>query len=154
MRSIRLRLIAVTLAVAGLLSVGACGDGFSPQVIEETTFASSLNVDLGLMTKTASGLYVKDFEEGIGEPAVLWDLVFVSYTGYLSNGTELEVDEFSFTLGIGLVVAGFDEGVLGMKAEGRRRIILPPSLGYEDLDTGTIPPGSILIYDLVLDSIN
>ncbi len=154
MRSIRLRLGAVTLAVAGLLLVGACSDGFSPEVIEETTFASSLNVDLGLMTKTASGLYVQDFEEGVGEPAVRGNQVFLSYIGNLSNGTEFEVAEVSFTLGIGLVVAGFDEGVLGMRAEGTRRIILPPSLGYKDIDTGPIPAGSILIYDLEVDSIN
>ena len=64
MRLISPRCSALTLAVAGVLVLAACSDGFSPQVIEETDFATALQIDLSAMTKTASGLYIETVSEG------------------------------------------------------------------------------------------
>ena len=160
---IRLRLPAVTSAVVSLLLLGACIDASGPevtepQVIEETNFAASLEIDLGTMTETASGLYVGTILEGTGDPSAAGDTVSVLYEGFLSDGAVFDSSDlsgpFSFTLGAGVSVAGFDEGVTGMKVGGVWRIIIPPSLGYGNQQVGAIPPGSILVFRLDLVSIN
>ena len=160
---IRLRLPALTLAVVGLLSLGACIDTSGPQVtgpqvIEETNFAASLEIDLATMTQTASGLYIGTILEGTGDPSAAGDTVSVLYEGFLSDGGLFDSSDlsgpFTFTLGAGVSVAGFDEGVTGMKVGGTRQIIIPPSLGYGNQQVGAIPPGSILVFNLELVSIN
>ena len=159
---IRLRLPALTSAVVGLLSLGACIDttepeSNAPQVIEETNFASSLGVDLASMTKTSTGLYIGTIAEGTGEPAVVGDSVTVLYEGFLADGAVFDSSTlsgpFNFTLGSGGSIAGFDEGVTGMKQGGVRLIIIPPSLGYGNQQVGAIPRGSILVFRLELEVI-
>ena len=143
------------LLVATLLS--GCSDSISPQIIEDTQFADVLGIDLDKMTRTASGLFIEEVEEGQGDPAVVGDVVAVTYTGRLSNGNTFDAGQFTFTLGMvgpGGVIAGFDEGVRGMRVDGIRRIVIPPTLGYGNVANGPIPAGSILIFDLQLDSIN
>jgi len=146
----RLRTCGTFLAV---LLLAACGD--STQVIEETNFASSLDVDLARMTRTSSGLYIEQLTEGTGPGAVAGQRVSVSYSGWLSNGTPFDNGQFSFTLGVGQVVAGFDEGVLGMRVDGSRRIIIPPELGYGAAGAaqGKIPGGSVLVFWIKVVSI-
>ena len=143
--------------VAGLALLVACGgSGVSEieyQVIEDVEFASSLEIDLGQMTKTDSGLYYEDVVEGTGDPATAGNTVEVAYTGYLTNGIAFESGTYPFTLGSGGVIPGFDEGVTGMKVGGQRRIIIPPALAYGAGSVGSIPAGSILIFDLELLSI-
>ena len=83
-----------------VLSMGACGDdGVSPQVIEETDFAASLGVDLSAMTLTSSGLYLQDLTVGSGDTAVSGDVVIVTFTGWLANGSTFDAGSFSFPLG-------------------------------------------------------
>ena len=156
MRLIFSRFSAPTLAVAGALMLVACSDGFSPEVIEETDFASSLEIDLSAMTRTASGLYIETVSEGTGEPAVAGDAVTVSYVGLLASGIVFDPGNLplEFTLGSGQVVPGFDEGVLGMRLGGIRIIIIPPSLAYGDRANGAIPAGSILIFRIELTDIS
>ena len=122
-------------------------------MIEETEFAASLAINLAAMTRTASGLYYEDIEPGSGDPAANGDHVEVAYTGWLSDGTEFDAGAFGFVLGAGQVVAGFDEGVLGMRAGGIRRIIIPPSLGYGSRGSGPVPPDAIMIFRIELQSI-
>jgi FKBP-type peptidyl-prolyl cis-trans isomerase FkpA len=109
--------------------------------VEQTTFAPSLGVDLASSTKTASGLYYKDVTVGTGATLTPGQLVGVYYDGYYADGTHFDhrlpadsttppATPFSFTLGRGQVIAGFDEGVTGMKIGGRRQLIIPPALGY------------------------
>ncbi|MBT3328169.1 MAG: hypothetical protein HN396_18245, partial [Gemmatimonadales bacterium] len=101
--------------LAATLLLGACGDdGVSVEVIEDTEFAASLEIDLASMTKTASGLYIAQVIEGIGDAITAGEKATVSYAGFLSNGSSFDQGQFQFTLGVGQVVAGFDEGVLGM----------------------------------------
>ena len=159
---IRLRLPALTFAVVGLLSLGACIDTSGPgtvelQVIEETSFAPSLGIDLASMTKTPSGLYIGTVTEGTGEPTVTGDVVTVLYSGFLADGALFDSSDLggpiSFELGAAQVVAGFDEGVTGMKLGGIRNIVIPPSLAYGSQTRGAIPGGSILIFRVELQSI-
>jgi FKBP-type peptidyl-prolyl cis-trans isomerase len=155
MRLISPRFSALTVAAAGVLLLAACSDGFSPQVIEETDFASALQIDLSAMTKTASGLYIETVAEGAGDPVAAGHTVTVTYTGLLASGITFDPGNapLTFTLGTGQVVAGFDEGVTGMKLGGIRIVIIPPGLAYGERAIGAIPAGSILIFRIELTDI-
>ena len=153
MRSTHFRFRSLISTVTGLLLLAACSDALVPEVIEETNFASTLDVDLASMTRTPSGLYFETLDEGTGDPVVEGDAVTVSFVGWLSNGTTFDFGEIVFTLGLGQVLTGFEEGVLGMKLGGVRRVIVPPSLGYGNTARGSIPPGSILVFHVEVDDI-
>ena len=149
---------ASAIAVAALMPVAAafaaCGDDMTgPEVIEEVEFASSLGINLATFTRTSSGLYYEDIEQGSGDPAAAGQEARVAYAGWLTDGTEFDRGEFSFTLGAGQVVPGFDEGVQGMRAGGIRRIIIPPALGYGSQGQGAVPPNAIMIFRIELLSI-
>ncbi len=133
-----------------MLMAGGCGgdDMTGPQVITEVEFAASLGIDLANFTRTSSGLYIEDIAEGSGEPASSGNEVEVAYTGWLTNGTSFDGGAFSFVLGAGQVVRGFDEGVMGMRVGGIRRIIIPPALGYGSQGSGPVPPDSIMIFQI------
>ena len=147
-------LLALALAVLPLAASG-CGD--SPTSIEDTRFASSLGVDLGSMTRTASGMYYSDLTVGTGAVATPGKTVGVFYKGSLPNGRVFDQlssgTPFSFTLGAGSVIRGFDEGVAGMKVGGKRLMVIPPALGYGDRPAGSIPANSILVFEVTLVSV-
>ena len=110
--------------------------------------------------KTDSGLQYWDIVVGTGKIAKEGDGVRVHYTGWLDNGKKFDssVDAgrpFRFVLGNGEVIKGWDEGVAGMKVGGKRQLHIPPDLGYGENGTpdGTIPPNSMLIFDVQLLSI-
>jgi len=156
-----IRLIRSTaVALLGAVLVAACGDDSSPaapvtiQVIEETTFAASLGIDLSQMTKTASGLYIQIKVPGEGDPAVAGNNVDVAYTGRLSNAAIFDAGVFPFTLGTGSAIPGFDEGATGMKLNEERVVIIPPAQAYGSQAVGSIPAGSILIFEMRLAAIN
>jgi FKBP-type peptidyl-prolyl cis-trans isomerase len=118
------------------VSVGCGGDdGGGPLDITELEFAPELGVDLSQMTLTESGLYYQDLELGGGDEAVSGQTVFVHYTGWLHDGAKFDSsldggEPFSFTLGAGEVIQGWDEGVQGMREGGKRKLVIPFSLGY------------------------
>ena len=147
-RSVRRAIVGLVVSTAVL---GGCGDGIT--AIEDTEFAASLGINLAAMTRTSSGLYYQDIETGEGEPATSGDAVEVAYTGWLSDGTQFDSGSLTFTLGAGRVVAGFDEGVQGMRVGGVRRIVIPPALGYGSQARGAIPPDSILVFQIEVLSI-
>src|SRR5947207_10069710 len=99
-----------------------------------------------------------DLREGIGVTATQGRTVTVSYTGWLydptkpeSKGTQFDTSaNFSFQLGVGRVIAGWDQGVVGMKVGGQRRLVIPPNLAYGSSMAGTIPPNSTLVFDIML----
>ncbi len=124
-----------------------------PQAIEEAEFAPSLGINLANFTRTSSGLYYEDIAEGSGEPAAAGQEVEVAYAGWLTDGTQFDSGAFSFILGARRVVAGFDEGVTGMKVGGIRRIIIPPALGYGSQGSGPVPPNAIMIFRIEVLSI-
>ncbi len=147
----KLLLVAATAAALG------CGAETGPSGvdIESTTFAAALGIDLAQMTKTASGLYLRDLTQGAGATAAAGSSVSIHYVGWLANGTEFDANNppsqpFRFSVGAGQVIPGFDEGVRGMKVGGRRQLIIPPSLGYGGAQVGPIPPNSILVFRIDL----
>lgn len=119
-------------------------------------YAAELGVDLDAMEVTESGLYVFDLREGEGEEAVPGDAVVVHYTGWLPNGMKFDssrdrAEPFTFVLGEGRVIPGWEEGVAGMKVGGQRRLVIPPHLGYGPIGAGdVIPPDATLVFDVEL----
>lgn len=103
-----------------------------------------------------SGLVIEDLECGDGVEATAGDSVSVHYTGTLEDGTKfdssLDRDQpFEFNLGAGQVIAGWDEGVAGMKVGGKRKLTIPPELGYGEAGAGgVIPPDATLIFEVEL----
>ncbi len=147
----RLPVGAMALAAAAALALGACGDDLTgPQDIEDIEFAASLGINLATMTRTSSGLYYEDIEEGTGDPAGAGQEVRIAYVGWLTDGTEFDRGEFGFVLGSGQVVPGFDQGVTGMRVGGVRRIIIPPELGYGSRGSGPVPPDAFMIFRIEL----
>lgn len=154
-----MKLTQYLLAVA-LFAVASCTPEapLAPAVpIEEATFATSLGINLTAMTKTSTGLYYQDITAGAGAAAAATSHVTVHYTGYYTNGTTFDTSigksAFGFTLGNGEVIKGWDEGLVGMKVGGTRKLVIPPSLGYGSGQYQSIPPNSILIFTVQLVSI-
>ncbi len=145
-----------TLAFALVLGLGiaACGDSTDPLTNDD--FAPGLGVDLAAMTKTTSGLYYQDLQVGDGTEAVAGTAATVHYEGFLANGTKFDSsrdrdEPFTFGVGAGSVIAGFDEGVRGMQVGGMRKLVLPPELAYGEQGAGTvIPPNATLVFDVEL----
>lgn len=107
------------------------------------------------MTKTPSGLAYRDLTVGTGPAAEIGSLLSVHYTGWLPDGTKFDSSRdantpFAFTLGGGEVIQGWEEGVAGMRAGGRRQLVIPPGLGYGGVRTGSIPPNSTLVFNVEL----
>lgn len=121
-----------------------------------TEYAPDLNVNLDEMERTASGLYLRDLSAGEGEPAAEGDTVVVHYTGWLPDGTQFDSsrgrgEPFSFVLGEGRVIRGWEEGVVGLREGGLRRLVIPPDLGYGPIGAGdVIPPDATLVFEVEL----
>ena len=158
---VKLARIYTTATLALLLAATACGtDSTGPNVpkIEETTFAPSLGITLSTFTKTASGLYWKDLVVGAGSGATVGKKVSIHYVGSLPDGTQFDANgptatPFSFTIGAGQVIGGFDEGLRGMAVGGKRQLIIPPNLAYGSQAVGPIPANSILVFTIDLVAI-
>ena len=113
----------------------------------------------GAGTTTASGLQYWDITMGTGTEAAPGQEVKVHYTGWLTDGQKFDssVDRgepFSFHLGAGEVIPGWDQGVAGMKVGGKRQLKIPPTLGYGERGAGgVIPPNATLVFDVQLLSV-
>ena len=136
-----------------VVATAACLDSTAPEskTVEETTFASSLGVDLAASTKTANGAYYRDIAPGTGTALVVGQTLVVRYTGWLSNGLQFDsnltkLEPLTFKLGAREVIAGFDEAMVGAKVGAKRQLIVPPDLGYGPFDYGPIPGNSVLVF--------
>lgn len=118
--------------------------------------SASASASEGKEITTSSGLQYIDQVVGTGDTAKAGQTVSVHYTGWLTNGKKFDssVDRgqpFSFKLGVGQVIKGWDEGVQGMKIGGKRKLTIPSNLGYGARGAGgLIPPHATLVFDVEL----
>ena len=104
-------------------------------------------------------LVIEDLVVGEGAEAKQYDIVNVNYTGTLTNGNVFDSSlnrgrsPFRFTVGAGQVIKGWDDGLIGMKVGGKRKLTIPPSMGYGNRNMGAIPANSTLIFEIDLLSI-
>lgn len=121
---------------------------------EDTPMMSEEN-----LSTTESGLQYVDIVEGTGAMPQPGQRVTVHYTGTLENGTQFDSSRdrgrpFSFNIGVGQVIKGWDEGVGTMRVGGQRKLVIPPELGYGARGAGgVIPPNATLIFDVELLSL-
>lgn len=107
-------------------------------------------------TTTASGLVIDEIEAGSGAVAEKGHRVSVHYTGWLTDGRKFDSSKdrnspFEFPLGAGHVIRGWDEGVAGMQEGGKRKLTIPPELGYGARGAGgVIPPNATLVFEVEL----
>ncbi len=124
-------------------------DAEKPGTIDTT--AAPNNVKQGDVME----LQKTDITTGTGKEAVSGTTVTVNYTGTLTNGTKFDSSldrnqPFTFQLGAGQVIKGWDEGVVGMKVGGKRKLVIPPEMGYGNQATGSIPANSTLVFEVDL----
>ncbi len=102
-------------------------------------------------------LVIDDIVIGTGAAAQAGDTITVNYTGRFQDGTVFDTSNgkapYTFVLGAGRVIDGWDQGIPGMKVGGQRRLTIPPSLAYGQSGYGAIPPNSTLVFDVALVSI-
>jgi len=157
----RIRPFTLPAALFLILALAAAcrSNTTGPKDPTELEFAPVTGVDLSAMTKTDTGLYYQDLVVGTGVQAEPGDTLTVHYTGWLHDGTQFDssVDRdqpFQFILGIGQVIPGWDEGVEGMQAGGKRKLVVPSDLGYGPVRNGPIPGNSTLVFDVELLAVN
>jgi len=152
-RNARILIIAIAVVVLALIAF------FAYQSFAKKSTTSAISTPYTgetSMTTTASGLKYRDLVVGTGPAAQPGDVVRVNYTGWLEDGTKFDSSydrgqPFQFGLGQGQVIKGWDEGVVGMQVGGKRRLVIPPDLGYGPQGAGNlIPPNSILIFEVEL----
>jgi len=129
------------LAVLSLLILAACGGG-----------------DSGASPSGGGTLVIEDLVVGTGATAAVGDTVTVHYVGTFTNGTKFDSSydrnqPYPFRIGAGQVIAGWDQGVPGMKVGGKRRLTIPPDLAYGSRGQGAIPPNTTLVFEIDLLSI-
>jgi FKBP-type peptidyl-prolyl cis-trans isomerase len=160
------RVLVSIVLVASLVLVAACGGGeketTAPGVTPEATVTQTGGGPPPVSaqaTVTASGLQIIDVKVGSGDEAQNGKTVSVHYTGWLADGTKFDSSldrgqPLTFVLGGGQLIPGFDEGVVGMKVGGQRRLIIPPDLAYGVQGRPpVIPANAELTFDIELVSV-
>lgn len=156
----RLVLVAAVLAAgcassAGVKSTGA-GAGAEASAGAASAPATPKAPPAAKVHKLASGLVYEDLVIGNGTMADPGLQVAVNYTGWLTDGTEVDSSNrsgrpYMFTLGAGAVIAGWDQGIKGMRVGGKRKLTIPPDMAYGESGMGgVIPPNATLVFEVEL----
>ena len=133
--------------------MGLSGQAQNPNTSQSVTSSGQPAVQAGQPTQNS--LMIQDVKIGSGREATSGSEVEVSYVGKLQDGTIFDQSSahggtFTFVLGAGQVIPGWDQGIVGMKVGGERTLTIPPSLAYGAQQVGPIPPNSTLIFDVTL----
>lgn len=125
--------------------------GFNQRPLEDTANQTAQTTS----DEIPADLKIEDTQEGTGTEVKSGDTVVIHYKGTLPDGTQFDSsydrgEPFETQIGVGRVIKGWDLGVVGMKVGGKRKLTIPPSLGYGQQGTGSIPPNSTLIFELEL----
>jgi peptidylprolyl isomerase len=137
------------------VALAACEDDSATEPDpREVEYDESLGIDISRMTETSTGLFYEDVTVGSGAVAAAGDEVDVLYSGWLPNGTLFDTTDdngvpITFTLGAGEVIDGWDQGLVGMRVGGVRKLVIPPALGYPQ-GNGPIPPNSVIVFRVEL----
>jgi|RhiMethySRZTD1v2_1073278.scaffolds.fasta_scaffold419611_2 FKBP-type peptidyl-prolyl cis-trans isomerase FkpA len=142
------------VAAALVVCAAACNSDSTSPSSNGSTLAPSVNTAVTQLT-------VVDVALGTGAVANSGNRITVSYSGFLFDASGVETkgrqfdssNAFTFTLGSGQVIKGWDQGLIGMRVGGLRRLTIPPSLGYGNQAVGTIPANSTLVFDVRLISV-
>jgi FKBP-type peptidyl-prolyl cis-trans isomerase FkpA len=128
-----------------------------PLLLSLALLASAISCG-GSTTAPSAALTQTDLVVGSGTQASTGSYVTVAYTGWLYDSTKTDgkgtrfdsSTSFSFTVGVGQVITGWDQGVVGMRVGGQRRLLIPPSLAYGSTGNGVIPANATLVFDISL----
>lgn len=155
--------IAIALAIIIALGFLFFGSSiFAPFEPQQGSLQGTADTLEGVGTieneQTNNSAMITDTKVGTGAEAVAGKKVTVNYIGMLENGTVFDASAkhgqpFTFTLGVGQVIKGWDEGVAGMKVGGTRHLVIPADKGYGAQAVGSIPANSTLIFDVELVSV-
>lgn len=164
--------LAVRCFLSGTLALAACGgDGTArsrldavrttlnpppppPDTIPEMLeYAADLGINIAEMLKLPAGVLYEDVRVGDGEEAVPGDQVDVRIAGWLPDGTPIDSTTLSFRLGAGEVIGGLDAGIPGMRAGGRRKLVVPPGLAYGEEGRDAVPALAVLVYEVELSAV-
>lgn len=143
-RNLILLIVASVITIAG---IAIYNFGFNSK--------SNTKPDTSGMITTSTGLKYQDVVVGTGATPKLGDQVSVHYTGTFEDGTKFDSsidrgEPIIFPIGVGQVVKGWDEGIMTMKVGGKRKLVIPPNLGYGAQARGQIPPNSTMYFDVEL----
>lgn len=156
--SIRSSARRFTLAAASVALMSACSSSESgapdiPSNPAVESYAASTGVTIAQMTKLNDNLFVRDNPVGSGATAANGDSLFVTYKGMLTNGSVFDQGSFSYRLGRGIVIPGWEQGIPGMRVGGQRKLVIGSALGYGSQGQRSIPANSTLVFDVTLDRI-
>ncbi len=155
-----MRLLVSLMAVFALLLLGGCGGEPEATVPQDPIQQEPAAPQEAPQAEEVEELQIEDLEAGEGPEAKSGDTVDVHYTGWLTDGTKFDSSldrgqPFSFTIGQGRVIPGWDQGVPGMQVGGKRKLTIPPHMGYGERGAPpAIPPNSTLVFEVELLAIN
>jgi peptidylprolyl isomerase len=157
MRSFRLLAFLSPVAFTACLSGSETISGNNGTPIDCQTLALDLVGQESTLTTTASGLKYRDQTVGTGATVTSGATVLIHYSGCLTTGFKFDENNdadprgpLRFVVGDSTVIAGFTEGIIGMKVNGRRQLVIPPALGFGSNANGSIPPNSTLVFTVDL----